>query len=249
MIPLIIIPVGIFVLVILATGIKVVNEFERGVKFTLGRYTGMMQPGLRFVIPVLQTWERIDIRTIVVDVPSQDAMTRDNVSVNINAVLYYMVTDAQRAVMEINDFNYAASQLAQITMKQIVGEADLDELLTNRDELSNRIQKIVDEATDPWGVKVEHVDLKHIEVPQNLQRMMAKEAEAEREKRGVIIRAEGEVQAAKNLVKAAKSLQNSPGAMHIRTLTSINDLSNDKSKTNIYAMPLELLRAIEKFRN
>ncbi len=234
--------IGIAVVVILATGIKVVNEFERGVRFTLGKYSGKMQPGLRFVIPIIQTWERIDIRTIVVDVPSQDAMTKDNVSVNINAVLYYMVKDSEKAVMEINDFNYAASQLAQITMKQIVGEADLDELLTNRDELSGRIQKIVDEATDPWGIKVENVDLKHIEVPENLQRMMAKEAEAEREKRGVIIRAQGEVDAAKNLVKAAKSLHKSPGALHIRTLTSINNLSNDKSKTNIYAMPLEMLR-------
>ncbi|MFW6450038.1 MAG: slipin family protein [Nanoarchaeota archaeon] len=241
-----IIAAGVIVVIFIAAGIKVVNEYERGVRFTLGKFTGMMEPGLRFVIPIIQTWERIDIRTIVVDVPSQDAMTKDNVSVNMNAVLYYRVTDSKKAVMEIDDFNYAASQLAQITMKQIVGEADLDEVLTQRDELSGRIQKIVDVATDPWGIKVEHVDLKHIEVPQNLQRMMAKEAEAEREKRGVIIRAEGEVEAAKNLVKAAKSLHKSPGALHIRTLTSINDLSNEKSNTNIFAMPLELLRFLKR---
>ncbi|MFW5991511.1 MAG: slipin family protein [Candidatus Nanoarchaeia archaeon] len=243
-----IIAAGVIVVIFIAAGIKVVNEYERGVRFTLGKFTGMMEPGLRFVIPIIQTWERIDIRTIVVDVPSQDAMTKDNVSVNMNAVLYYRVTDSKKAVMEIDDFNYAASQLAQITMKQIVGEADLDEVLTKRDELSGRIQKIVDVATDPWGIKVEHVDLKHIEVPQNLQRMMAKEAEAEREKRGVIIRAEGEVEAAKNLVKAAKSLHKSPGALHIRTLTSINDLSNEKSNTNIFAMPLELLRLIKRYQ-
>ncbi|MGM5482755.1 MAG: slipin family protein [Nanobdellota archaeon] len=248
MITPIIISGAVVALLIIISGIKIVNEYERGVKFTLGKFVGIMEPGLRIVIPILQTWERIDIRTKVIDVPSQDAMTRDNVSVNINAVLYYMINDSKKAVMEVNDFNYAASQLAQITMKQIVGEADLDELLSNRDELSTRIQKIVDEATDPWGVKVEHVDLKHIEVPSNLQRMMAKEAEAEREKRGVIIRAEGEIEAAKNLVKAAKSLNASPGALHIRTLTSINALTNDKSKTNIYALPVELLRAVEKFQ-
>lgn len=233
-------------IIILAAGIKVVNEFERGVRFTFGRFTGMMQPGLRFVFPIIQTWERVDIRTKVNDVPSQDAMTKDNVSVNMNAVIYYKVVDSQKAVMEINDYHYAVSQLAQITMKQIVGEADLDALLSRREELSSRIQKIVDEATDPWGIKVEHVDLKHIEVPQNLQRMMAKEAEAEREKRGVIIRAEGEIEAAKNLIKASQSLQKSPGAMHIRTLTSINNLSNDKSYTSIYAVPLEALRMLKK---
>ncbi len=246
MIPAIVIIIGVLTVIVLALGIKVVNEFERGVRFTFGRFTGMISPGLRFVIPIIQTWERVDIRTKVNDVPSQDAMTKDNVSVNMNAVIYYKVINSQKAVMEINDYNYAVSQLAQITMKQIVGEADLDELLSKREELSNRIQKIVDDATDPWGIKVEHVDLKHIEVPQNLQRMMAKEAEAEREKRGVIIRAEGEVEAAKNLVKAASSLQKSPGALHIRTLTSINNLSNDKSNTNIYALPLELLRMLKK---
>lgn len=238
--------IGAVLVVILAMGIKVVQEFERGVRFTFGRFTGMIEPGLRFVIPIIQTWQRVDIRTKVNDVPSQDAMTKDNVSVNMNAVIYYNITNSKKAVMEINDYNYAVTQLAQITMKQIVGESDLDEVLSKRDELSNKIQKIVDEATDPWGVKVEHVDLKHIEVPQNLQRMMAKEAEAEREKRGVIIRAEGEIEAAKNLVKASKSLNKSPGAMHIRTLTSINDLSNEKSYTNIYALPLEALRMLKK---
>ncbi|MFW6014085.1 MAG: slipin family protein [Candidatus Nanoarchaeia archaeon] len=246
MIPTLIVFGLLLLIVILAAGIKVVNEFERGVKFTFGKFTKMMEPGLRFVFPIIQTWERVDIRTKVNDVPSQDAMTKDNVSVNMNAVIYYKVVNSQKAVMEINDYHYAVSQLAQITMKQIVGEADLDELLSNREELSDRIQKNVDEATDPWGIKVEHVDLKHIEVPENLQRMMAKEAEAEREKRGVIIRAEGEIEAAKNLVKASEALQRSPGAMHIRTLTSINNLSNDKSNTSIYALPLELLRIFKK---
>ncbi|MGM5487680.1 MAG: slipin family protein [Nanobdellota archaeon] len=240
------IPGLILVVLILAAGLKVVNEYERGVKFTLGRYVGLMQPGLRFVFPIIQSWERIDIRTKVLDVPSQDAMTKDNVSVNINAVLYYSVTDSSKAVMEVRNFNYAASQLAQITMKHIVGQADLDELLSNREALSEKIRKIVDTETDPWGIKVENVDLKHIEVPNELQRMMARVAEGEREKRSAIIKAEGEVQAAANLVKAAKQLEASPGALHIRTLHSINDLSSDKSHTIIAALPLELLRVLKK---
>ena len=241
-------PFGIFALVaILAAGIKVVNEYERGVRFTFGKYTGLMEPGLRFVIPIIQTWERVDIRTKVIDVPSQDAMTKDNVSVNINAVLYYRVTKSESAVMEIMDFNYASSQLAQITMKHIVGQATLDELLTSREALSHKIQEIVDKETDPWGIKVENVDLKHIEVPGNLQRMMAREAEAEREKRSVIIKAEGELDAAANLVKASQNLTKYPGALHIRTLHSINDLSADKSNTRIYAIPVELLRLARKF--
>ncbi|MFO7711190.1 MAG: slipin family protein [Candidatus Woesearchaeota archaeon] len=240
------IPGIILLFVILAAGLKVVNEYERGVKFTLGKYVGLMEPGLRFVFPIIQTWERVDIRTKVLDVPSQDAMTKDNVSVNINAVLYYNVTDSSKAVMEVNNFNYAASQLAQITMKHIVGQADLDELLSNREALSEKIRTIVDEETDPWGIKVENVDLKHIEVPNELQRMMARVAEGEREKRSAIIKAEGEVQAAANLVKAAQQLEGAPGALHIRTLHSINDLSSDKSQTIIAALPLEILRLIRK---
>ena len=240
------IPGLIVIILILVAGLKVVNEYERGVKFTLGAYSGIMQPGLRFVFPIIQTWERIDIRTKVIDVPSQDAMTKDNVSVNINAVLYYRVVRSDLAVLEIENFNYAASQLSQITMKNMVGEASLDELLANRDQISNKIQQVVDKATDPWGIKVEAVDLKHIEVPGDLKRVMAKEAEAEREKRAVIIKAAGEVIAAHNLAKAAHNLTKIPGAMHIRTLHSINNLSSDKSNTTIYALPAELLRWIRK---
>lgn len=232
---------------LLVFGLKVVNEYERGVIFTLGKYSGIMEPGLRFVVPLIQSWQRVDVRTKVLDVPSQDAMTKDNVSVNINAVLYYKVTKADLAVLEIENFNYAASQLAQITMKNMVGEATLDEVLTQRDAISTKIQEVVDKLTDPWGIKVEGVDLKHIEVPESLKRMMAKEAEAEREKRAVIIKAEGEVTAAENLRKAAAALLASPGAMHIRTLHSVNDLSSDKSNTTIYALPAEILRAVERF--
>lgn len=233
------------VVIFILSGLKVVNEYERGVRFTLGKYTGMMKPGLRLVIPIVQSWERVDIRTIVVDVPEQDAMTKDNVTVSINAVLYYKVMKAEKAILEIEDFNYAASQLSQITMKHIVGEAELDELLSQRDQLSNKIQQIVDKATDPWGIKVEAVDLKHIEIPNDLQRMMARVAEAEREKNAVITKSKGEVTAAKNLVDASQTLGKTPGAMHIRTLHTINDLSSDKSHTKIYAVPLEVLRMIK----
>jgi regulator of protease activity HflC (stomatin/prohibitin superfamily) len=240
------IPFGIGFVIFLFMGLKVVNQYERGVKFTLGRHTGPMKPGLRFVFPFIQSWIRVDIRTKVLDVPSQDAMTKDNVSVNINAVVYYKVTRTDLAILEIRDYNYAASQLSQISMKNVVGEVTLDQLLTNRDEISKKIQQIVDKATDPWGIKVEAVDLKHIEVPESLKRVMAQEAEAEREKRGVIIKAQGEVTAATNLAKAAHQLSSTPGAMHIRTLHSINSLSSDRSQTTIYAMPVEVLRMVKK---
>lgn len=232
-------------LFVLFFSIKVVNEFERGVKFTLGKYSGIMQPGLRLVIPVIQTWQRVDIRTKAVDVPDQDAITKDNVTLKVNAVLYYKVADSKRAIIEVEHYNYAVSQLAQTTMRDVVGEVSLDDLLSNRDSVSKRIREIVDKATDPWGIKVESVELKHVELPQQLQRTMGKEAEAEREKRAVIIKAEGELAASENMSKAAKMLGSSPGALHLRTLQSINDLSSDQSNTVIFGVPLEILRAFE----
>ena len=237
---------GILFLLILFAGLKIVNQYEKGVRFTLGRYSGLMEPGLRFVFPIIQSWERIDLRTKVVDVPQQDCITRDNVVVNVNAVLYYMVSAADRAVLEVEDFMYAIGQLAQTTMRDVVGEASLDQLLSNRDAISKRIREIVDKATDIWGIKVEAVELKHIELPEDMKRVMAKEAEAEREKRAVIIKAHGEVTAATNMAKAAMQLAKTPGALHLRTLHSINDLSSDKSHTVIYALPAELLRMVQR---
>jgi len=237
-----IIALAIFVL----SGLKVVNQYERGVRFTLGRYSGLMQPGLRIVIPILQSWRRIDIRTKVADVPEQDAVTNDNVTVQINAVLYYRVMDPKISVLEVENYDFATKQLALITMRNVVGQASLDELLSQRDKVSAKIQKIVDEATDPWGIKVEAVDLKDVQLPGNMVRVMAKEAEAERERKGVIIKAEGEVIAATNIAKAAAQLSKTPGALHLRTLHSVNDLSSDKSNTIIYAMPLEVMRLIQK---
>jgi len=234
------------IILILITGLKVVNEFERGVRFTFGKYTGIMPPGLRFVFPIIQAWERVDMRTKVVDVPDQDAITKDNVTVNVNAVLYYLVSHADKAILEVEEFRFALSQLAQTSMRDVVGEATLDQLLSQRDKVSKRIQQLVDEATDPWGIKVESVELKHIELPADMKRVMAKQAEAEREKRAIIIKADGEVQAAHNMAKAATALAKTPGALHLRTLHSINDLSSDKSNTTIYAIPAELLRLVQR---
>ncbi len=237
--------IGAIVLFFL-TGLKVVNEYERGVRFTLGKYSGIMSPGLKLVIPILQTWQRVDMRIKAVDVPEQDAITKDNVSVNVNAVLYYKVAAAESAILKVEHFGYAVSQLAQTTMRDVVGEVTLDELLGQRDKLSNRIQQIVDKATDPWGIKVTSVDLKHIELPGEMKRVMGKEAEAERERRAVIIKSKGEVTASSNLAQAAKTLAQTSGALHLRTLHSINDISSDKSNTVIFAMPLEILRAFER---
>ena len=236
------------VAIFIASGLKVVKEYERGVRFTLGKYSGIINPGLRFVIPILQTWQKVDIRTKVIDVPDQDAITKDNVSIKVNAVLYFRVSEAEKAILKVEHYGYAVSQLAQTTMRDVVGEVSLDELLGKRDAVSSKIRLIVDKATDPWGIKVESVELKHVELPENLKRVIGKEAEAEREKRAVIIKASGEVIAADNMAKAAKILASGPGALHLRTLQSINDISSDQSNTVIFAVPLEILRAFEAMK-
>ena len=228
------------VVVFILSGLKVVNEYERGVKFTLGKYVGIMKPGLNIVIPVIQRWNRVDMRVKAVDVPDQDAITKDNVSISVNAVLYYKVSDPEKAILEVEHFNYAVSQLAQTTMRDVVGEVSLDDLLSKRDEISTRIKGIVDSATDPWGIK-----LKHVERPGDMKRIIGKEAEAEREKRAVIIKAEGEVIAAENMGKAAQTLAKAEGALHLRTLQSLNNISSDKSNTVVFTVPLEILRSFQ----
>lgn len=232
-------------IIYVALGLRVVKEYERGVKFTLGRYTKLMQPGLRIVWPVIQTWVRVDNRVRVVDVPDQDCITQDNVSVNVNAVIYYQVRNSEMAVLKVERYTWAMTQLAQTTMRNIVGEVSLDELLSQRDAISDKIKKIIDEASDPWGISVETVELKDVLLPQDMKRMMSRQAEAEREKRAVIIKAEGEVIAAENLAKAAKRLSQFTGALHLRTLQTLNDMSSDQSNTIVFAMPLEVLRAFE----
>lgn len=234
------------VILIFVFGIKVIYEYERGVKFTLGRYRSIMQPGLRFVFPIIQSYQKVDIRVKTVDVPDQEAMTGDNISVTINAVIYYKISDAKKTVIEVEDFYYAIAQLAQTTMRNIVGEVDLDELLSNRETVSNKIEEIVDKATDPWGIEVVSVELKDIVLPNDMKRVIGKQAEAEREKRAVIIKSQGEVTASKNLAAAAQTLAKTSGALHLRTLHTLNDLSSDQSNTVVFAVPIEVLRAFEK---
>jgi len=233
------------IVVLILSSLKIVFTYQRGVLFTLGKYSGQINPGLRLVIPVIQTWQRIDLRTRVIDVPDQDCITKDNVSVNVNAVLYFRVIHANKAIIKVEQYMFAISQLAQTTMRDVVGEVTLDDLLSKRDALSNRIQSLVDQATDPWGIKVHSVDLKHIELPQSLKRTMAKEAEAEREKRSVIIKAQGEVVASTNVSKAATILGTAKGAMHLRTLQTLNDTSSDQTNTIVFTVPIEVLNAAE----
>ena len=222
-----------------------VNEYERGIKFTQGKFSEVMKPGWRFIVPIFQSYKKIDIRTKVIDVPEQEVITKDNVSIRINAVIYYNIFDAGKALLGVENFHYAVSQLAQTTMRNIVGSVTLDELLVGREKISSEICLIVDKATDAWGIKVQNVELKDVTLPGEMQRVIAKVAEAEREKQAVITKAAGELEASKNLAEAAERLSNSPGALHLRTLSTLNDLSSDQSNTIIFAIPIEVLRAFE----
>ena len=237
--------IPIVILVIILLSIKQIDEYERGVKFTTGKFTKMMEPGWRLVLPIFQSYKKVDIRTKAVDVPEQEAITRDNVSVKINAVIYYKVFDASKAILAVENFRYAVSQLAQTTMRNAVGAVSLDELLGEREKISTEICNLIDQATDPWGIKVENVELKDISLPEEMKRVLAKAAEAEREKLAVITKASGEVEASKNLAKAAEIMSSTPGALHLRTLSTLNDVSSDQSNTIIFAVPLEVLRAFE----
>jgi regulator of protease activity HflC (stomatin/prohibitin superfamily) len=236
-----------FLIVVFLVSIKQINQYERGVKFTMGKFTEIMEPGWRFVIPIFQSFQRVDIRTKAVDVPDQNAITKDNVSVKVNAVIYYKVSDANKAIVEVEDFRYAISQYAQTTMRNIVGEVTLDELLSSRDKIADRIREIVDKETDAWGLKVQNVELKDVSLPAEMERTIGKQAEAEREKRAVIINSQGELAASENIAKAAEMLAKTPGALHLRTLQSINDMSSDQSNTVVYMVPVEALKALEGF--
>lgn len=240
---------GIYLLVLLVllilSSIKQINQYERGVKFTFGKYTKMMDPGWRLVLPVIQSFKKVDMRTKAVDVPDQEGITKDNISVRVNAVIYYKVISAEKSLLEVEDFFYAVSQLAQTTMRNVVGQVDLDELLSNREQISTKIRTIVDEITDKWGIEVESVELKDITLPDNMKRVIGMQAEAEREKRAVIIKSEGEVSASENLAKAAGVLANTNGALHLRTLQTLNEVSSDDSNTIIFALPIEVLKAFE----
>ncbi len=238
-------PGAVAVLAILASFIRQINQYERGVLLTMGKYSKTWEPGWKIIIPVFQRLIKVDIRVKAVDVPDQEAITKDNIPIRINAVLYFKILDASKSIIEVEDFYYAVSQLAQTTMRNAVGEVTLDELLANKTEISEKIKQRVDQASDAWGIDVSSVELKDIILPENLKRTIAKVAEAEREKKAVVINSIGEVEAASNLASAAETLSKQNGALHLRTLQSINDLSSDQSNTTIWMVPIEALKALD----
>jgi regulator of protease activity HflC (stomatin/prohibitin superfamily) len=238
--------IGAIVLGIILASLKVVKEYERGVLFTLGRYTGVMNPGLRLVIPVIQTWNRVDMRVKAVDVPSQDAVSKDNVSIKVNAVLYYKVDKAEKAILEVEDFFFAVAQLAQTTMRNIVGEFELDDVLQRREVISKKIQEIVDKDTDPWGIKVSKIEVKDIELPETMKRAMARQAESERDRRSRIILAAGEAQAAEKLAEAGRVIGKEPTALQLRLFQTMSDIANEKNSTIILPVPTEIMDYFRK---
>ncbi len=231
------------IIILLLISIRQVNQYEKGLKFMFGKFHKTMNPGWRIVFPIIQSYQKVDLRTKAVDVPDQNAITKDNVPVNVNAVIYYKVVDAEKAILEIENFRYAMMQYAQTSMRNVVGGATLDELLSSRDQIADRIEVLVEAVSASWGLKVSSVELKDVKLPENMERTIAKQAEAEREKRAVIITSEGEVAASENMAQAARTLSAVPGALHLRTLQSINDMSSDASNTVVYAIPLEVMQA------
>jgi len=231
----------IVLLIFVASGIKVVKEYERGVIFRLGRLVGARGPGIFFVVPILESMVMVDLRTVTYDVPSQEVVTRDNVTVTVNAVVYYRVVEPEKAVTEVFDYRFATAQIAQTTLRSVIGQAELDELLSEREKLNVKLQQIIDEATNPWGIKVSAVEIKDVELPKDMQRFMAMQAEAERERRAKIIRADGELQASVKLREAAEVMMRTRGAMMLRILQSLNEISMSQNTTIILPIPMELL--------
>jgi len=237
------VPITFLIIVVAAiiSGIKILKEYERGVVFRLGRMVGARGPGLIYVIPGIEKMVRMDMRTVTMDIPPQDVITRDNVSVKVNAVLYFRVLEPNRAVREVENYLFATSQLAQVTLRSVCGQAELDELLAERDKINSRIQDILDKQTDPWGIKVVLVELKHIDLPQEMQRAMAKQAEAERERRAKVIHADGEFQASQKLADAAEVIGKQPMALQLRFLQSLVEVASEKNSTTIFPVPIDLL--------
>ena len=238
---------------ILLSGIRIMKEFERGVIFTLGRFSRVTGPGIIYVIPILQQMTRVDLRIIVMDVPPQDVISRDNISVQVNAVLYFYVMNPDKAIINVEDFFSATSQLAQTTLRSVLGQHDLDDMLAEREKLNQHIQSIVDEQTDHWGIKVSNVEIKHIDLNEGMIRVIAKQAEAERARRAKVIHAEGEYQAAEKLVKAAEMLTQNPQALQLRYLQTLNSIAEEKNSTIVFPFPMELLSSfqgiLDKFIN
>ena len=239
----------IIVVAAIISGIKVLKEYERGVVFRLGRMVGARGPGLIYVIPGIEKMVRMDLRTVTMDIPPQDVITRDNVSVKVNAVLYFRVIEPNQAVREVENYLFATSQLAQVTLRSVCGQAELDELLSERERINSRIQEILDQQTDPWGIKVVLVELKHIDLPQEMQRAMAKQAEAERERRAKVIHADGEFQASQKLADAAEVIGKQPMALQLRFLQSLVEVASEKNSTTIFPVPIDLLTPFLKKDN
>jgi regulator of protease activity HflC (stomatin/prohibitin superfamily) len=231
----------VIVIVLIISGIKILKEYERAVVFRLGRMVGTRGPGITYIIPGVEKMVKMDLRTVTMDIPPQDVITRDNVSVKVNAVLYFRVLEPSRAVIEVENYLFATSQLAQVTLRSVCGQAELDELLAERERINSRIQEILDQQTDPWGIKVVLVELKYIDLPQEMQRAMAKQAEAERERRAKVIHADGEFQAAQKLADAAEVIGKQPMALQLRFLQSLVEVASEKNSTTIFPVPIDLL--------
>ncbi len=237
---------GLIALLFLLSGIRIVKEYERGVIFRLGRLVGARGPGLFYVIPIIENMVVVDLRTVTYDVPTQEVVTKDNVTVRVNAVVYYRVIDPEKAVTEVADYRYATAQIAQTTLRSVIGQTELDELLSEREKINVRLQQIIDEATNPWGIKVTAVEIKDVELPEEMRRIMAMQAEAERERRAKIIRADGELQASKKLLEAAQVLEQSKGAMMLRVLQTLNEVASDQNTTIILPIPIEILEYFKR---
>jgi regulator of protease activity HflC (stomatin/prohibitin superfamily) len=233
--------------IFLLSAIKIIMEYERGVMFTLGKYSKTLNPGLNIIIPVIQSMRKVDTRIKTVDIPKQEVMTRDNVPVSVNAVVYMRVISPEKAVLKIQNYVYAVSQYGQTALRDVIGNKELDFVLTERDKIADEIKMLVDKETDEWGIDITAIKIQDIELPVDMKRMMARQAEAERERRATIIKSEGEVAASKNLMNAAAMLGKSPGALHLRTLETLTDISSDQSNTVVIPLPMEFLKAVEGF--
>ncbi len=237
---------AVLIFILIFSSLRVLKEYQRGVVFRLGKVIGLKGPGLVFVFPIIDSMKKVDLRVITMDIPPQDVITRDNVSVKVNAVTYYRVIDPKKAVLEVTNYMYATNQLAQTTLRSVLGEATLDGLLANRDEINGKLQDILDRMTDPWGIKVSAVEVKHVDLPEDMQRMMAKEAEAERDRRAKIIRADAELQASVKLAEAAKILDVHPSALQLRYLQTLTDIAVENNSTIAFPIPMELLTPFMK---
>lgn len=232
----------LLVLIIASSAVRVILEYERGVVFRLGRFSSIKGPGLRFIIPVVDRMMKISLRTIAMDVPPQDVITKDNVSIKVNAVLYFRVVNPDKAIIEVENYLYATSQLAQTSLRSVLGQSELDDLLVHRDRLNQHLQEILDRQTDPWGVKISNVEIKHVDLPVEMQRAMARQAEAERERRSKVIHAEGEFQAAQKLTEAARILSSDKSALQLRFLQTLTEVAAEKNSTIIFPFPIDLVR-------